>query len=93
MKNLRWTGKAKSDLVRLHDFLHSKNPKAAASVLQDLVKAPEKLIDYPEVGEALNEFAPRNVRRIFMGPYEICYEIAPTEIYVLRIWHGREMPQ
>ena len=42
------------------------------------------------LGERLEEFDPRDVRRIQVGRYEIRYEIAGSTIYLLRLWHTRE---
>ena len=38
----------------------------------------------------LEEFDPREVRRILVGDYELRYEIQTSTIYVLRLWHARE---
>ncbi|MBZ9705455.1 type II toxin-antitoxin system RelE/ParE family toxin [Mesorhizobium sp. ESP7-2] len=87
---LKWTSKALSDLVRLHDFLAPVNNQAAARAVQSLVAAPARLIEYPRIGEKLEEFEPREVRRILVGNYEIRYEIANATILLLRLWHTRE---
>lgn len=44
----------------------------------------------PRIGEKLEEFEPREVRRILVGHYEIRYEIQASTIYMLRLWHTRE---
>ena len=36
------------------------------------------------------EFEPREVRRILVADYEIRYELANTNIFILRIFHVRE---
>lgn len=87
---LRWTSKALSDLVRLHEFLALVNPEAAAQVVQALAAAPARLREHPRIGEKLEEFAPREVRRILVGQYEMRYEIQESTLYVLRLWHTRE---
>ena len=48
------------------------------------------LLEQPRLGEKLDEFAPREVRRILAGQYEMRYEIQAATMYVLRIWHTRE---
>jgi len=88
--NVRWTGKAHSDVSRLYDFLASANRQAAARTVQALVAAPIRLREHPRLGERLDEFDPREVRRIIVGAYEIRYEIRDATIYVLRLWHARE---
>jgi plasmid stabilization system protein ParE len=88
--DVRWTSKGLSDLARLHDFLAPVNKLAAARVVQSLTMAASRLPDSPRIGRKLEQFEPREVRRIFSGDYEIRYEIAGSTIYVLRIWHTRE---
>ena len=87
---LKWTGKAQSDLQRLYDFLSSVNKPAAAIAMRKLVNAPTRLLYQPRMGERLTEFSPREVRRIVIGPYEIRYELAGSTIIILRLWHARE---
>ncbi|WP_457661120.1 type II toxin-antitoxin system RelE/ParE family toxin [Sinorhizobium medicae] len=81
---LEWTRKAVADLGRLYDFLASVNRQAAARTVQSLTSAPARLLEQPRIGERLEEFDPREVRRILVGHYEM------STIYVLRPWHTRE---
>ncbi|QDB99799.1 type II toxin-antitoxin system RelE/ParE family toxin [Mesorhizobium sp. 8] len=87
---LQWASKALSDLARLHAFLVPVNRKAAARAIQTLVAAPLRLLEHPRLGERLEEFEPREVRRILIGNYEMRYELRGTIVYVLRVWHARE---
>jgi len=79
-----------SDLVRLYEFLAPVNKPAAARTVQTLTVAPDRLLLNPRIGERLDEFEPREVRRILVGHYEMRYEIQESMIYVLRLWHTRE---
>lgn len=88
--DVKWTDNALSDLVRLHEFLSPINKQAATSTVQTLTTAPTRLLTQPRLGERLDEFDPREVRRILVGHYEIRYEIQQATIYVLRLWHTRE---
>ena len=87
---LRWTSKALYDLARLHEFPAPVSRQAAARAVQALAKAPTILLSNPRIGEQLFQFAPREVRRILVAPYEVRYEIRDSVIYVLRLWHTRE---
>ena len=87
---LLWTSKALSDLARLHAFLAPVNRLAAARVVQSLTIAAERLLNHPRIGEKLDEFAPREVRHIYVGDYEMRYEISDATLYILRLWHTRE---
>ena len=88
--DLKWTSRALSDLERLYEFLAPVNKTAAARILQSLTAAPASLLLNPRIGEKLEEFEPREVRRILVGHYEMRYEIQESSIYVLRLWHTRE---
>lgn len=87
---LKWTSKALSDLVRLYEFLAVKNKLAATQTVQSLSAAPDRLLDQARIGEKLEEFDPREVRRIIVCSYEMRYEIQGSIIYILRLWHTRE---
>jgi plasmid stabilization system protein ParE len=87
---LKWTSKALSDLSRLHDFLALVNQPAAVRVVRSLTAAPARLLEHPCIGEKLEEFEPREVRRILVGQYEMRYEVRESIIYVLRLWHTRD---
>jgi plasmid stabilization system protein ParE len=90
MMRLTWTGKASSDLVRLHEFLATVNARAAAETVRALTRAAGQLQQQPRIGIKLDEFAPREVRRIIVGHYEMRYEIAGGVLHILRLWHTRE---
>lgn len=87
---ISWTSKASSNLVRLHNHLKPVAPDAAARVVRQLARAPDRLLDYPRIGERLEAYQPREVRRISVGDYEVRYEIVGSTIFVLRLWHYKE---
>ena len=87
---IKWTSKSLSDLSRLYEFLAPANKSAAARVVQSLTAASKSLSANPKIGERLEEFDPREIRRILVNQYELRYEIQESTIYLLRIWHTRE---
>jgi len=88
---IRWTVQARSDLIRLHDFLVPVNRQAASRAVQRLRAAPAQSLQInPRIGLRLSEFDPREVRRLVVDDYELRYEIQGTTILVLSLWHARE---
>jgi len=87
---VQWTYKGLSDLVRLHEFLSPVNPRAAARVVQTLTSAVGRLETHPRMGQCLEQFKPRDVRRLIVGHYEVRYEIQESAVLILRLWHTRE---
>ena len=87
---LKCTSNVLSNLARLHEFLATVDKRAATRIVQMLMVAPKKLFLNPRIGEKLEEFDPREVRRFLVGHYEMRYEIQQSKIYLLRLWHTRE---
>ncbi len=88
--DLKWTRSATSDLARRYRFLAPPNAAATARAVQVLVAAPSRLLTQPRMGRRLEEFDPREVRRILVGTYKMRYEIQGDKLLVLRIWPVRE---
>ncbi len=87
---LRWTRSARSDLVRLYEFLHSAGAPAAVRLIRQLVAGTKRIPAYPRLGARLAEFEPREVRKILVADYEVRYEVTDSDIFILRIFHTRE---
>ena len=87
---LKWSNQAVADVGRLHDFLAKVNPAAAARTAQTLTVAPRQLLERPRSGRQLDQYLPREVRRIIVGSYEMRYELIDSSVYILRVWHTRE---
>ena len=88
--NVRWTSKAVGDLARLYEFLAPVNRRAAARVVQSLTGVASRILAQPRIGEKLDQYDPREVRRILVGRYEMRYEVQAPTIFILRVWHTRE---
>ena len=87
---VKWTGKALTDISRLYEFLATVNKNAAIHTVRQLTSTAGILLANPRIGERIEEFDPRDVRRILVGHYELRYEIQGTTLYLLRLWHTRE---
>ena len=87
---VRWSGPARTDLVRLHDLLAPVAPDAAARTVRTLVAAADRLMEFPRVGRRVEGAGGREVRRILVGAYELRYEIRDNILLIVRVWHTRE---
>lgn len=90
MMRIFWTRLASQDVGRLHEFLKLVNPTAAAKTVQQLLKAPHVLLENPRLGERLDGFDQREIRRLMIARYEMRYEVKESTVHILRIWHTRE---
>jgi toxin ParE1/3/4 len=83
-----WSDRALADLVAIRRYIEQFNPRAAQLTAARLVAAADALAHFPERGRPH-----QNSREIaVVYPYLIRYEIAATEVTILRIRHGSQLP-
>jgi plasmid stabilization system protein ParE len=87
---VQWTDKALIDTERLYHFLAQYDRDAALSMAARLDAAPAKLIAHPRLGERVEAYATKEVRKLSVGRYVMHYEIVGDRILILRLWHARE---
>lgn len=87
---IRWSPEARDDVDRLVDFVAALDPGLTDEVEQQLAQSPKGLLQFPRRGPRLSEFDPREVREHRIGRYILRYELADTDIIVLRFFHARE---
>jgi addiction module RelE/StbE family toxin len=85
---LLFTHSAQRDLMHLRDFIAEKNPGAARRISRRLLTAINRLTDQPEMGIDVKELP--GTQDLIAGDYIVRYVVLEEEIYVLRIWHGKE---
>ena len=89
---ISFTPEAVADLSRLRAFIESKNPIAAQRIANELLKGIEKLKAFPEIGlKVIRVPQPHLIRDLFIGNYTVRYLMSDNEIYILRMWHGKEI--
>jgi plasmid stabilization system protein ParE len=85
-----WSSEAREDVDRLADFLAAHDPILADEIERELSQAPKRLLDFPRRGSRLSDFDPREVREFRIGGYLLRYEVAGTDIVVVRFVHAKE---
>ena len=89
---ISFTPEAVADLGRLLAFVESKCPVATQRIANELLRGIEKLKAFPEIGlKVIRASQPHVIRGLFVDNYTIRYLIGDNEIYILRIWHGKEI--
>lgn len=89
---IRYSPESIDDLIRLRDFIKEKNPAAARRIANELLDGIKKLKLFPRIGLPVTRAAdPRFIRDLFISSYVVRYLISKNEIYILRMWHGKEI--
>ena len=95
MTKIRWTDQALADLSAIRAFIEQDSLHYASVVVARLIRAVDRLKDFPQSGRIVPEFAQNAVREVVEHPYRIVYRLLPEEeIHILTVHHGaKRMPE
>lgn len=94
MRRLRWTLRAKEDLLRIARFIAADNPAAAVRWIATLRKRARSAADLPRAGRRVPELRRDDIREVIVRNYRIVYRAADTGILVLVVFEGhRQLPR
>ena len=63
---VRWSGPARMDLKRIHDYIANDSRYYAKKVVQTIVERTEELMVFPEIGRIVPEIDNPNIRELFV---------------------------
>lgn len=90
--NIQYTPEAIEDLARLREFIEVKNPLAAKRIAANILAGIERLKLFPKIGLVVQRATdPDKVRDLYVANYTVRYLVGENIIYILRIWHGKEI--
>lgn len=88
---LSYSHEAIADLIRLREFIATKNPEAAQNIARSIQKGITQLKTFPFLGVEVQQAPnPEMIRDLIMGHYIARYLVHAKQIYILRIWHHKE---
>lgn len=91
MAEIIWTNKAKARLLEIFDFIAIDSEYYARKHVENIYKATERLINYPESGLQLQGYSPFTVRRLIFKNYKIVYTYSEDKIYILTVVHQAQI--
>ena len=90
--DLIWLPEARDDIERLFNFLLEVNPAAAQRAVRLIQSGAQRLLDYPQIGQPMDDDSGR--RELYLpfgaGSYVLRYRMDGQSVVVIRVWHGRE---
>jgi toxin ParE1/3/4 len=91
---IRWTDQAIADLAAIRVFIEQDSPHYASVVVARLIRAVDRLRDFPQSGRAVPEFERKGLREVVERRYRIIYRLVrEDEIHILTVHHGaKQMP-
>ncbi len=88
---LRWSIRAKNDLVEIGRYIARDKPGAARKWVEYLRKGARQAGDHPNWGRMVPEWNREDIREVIQKGYRIVYIVKDTEIEVLTISEGHRL--
>jgi toxin ParE1/3/4 len=87
---LVWAQYALDDRDTIFSYIETENPRAAAHVDEEIVRAARRLLEFPESGRP-GRIAGTREFVVPRTPYIAAYVVMTDRIRILRILHGAQM--
>lgn len=89
---VRFTPPARAQLLDVLAYVRADSPAAAAGFPERADAVLRQLRDFPESGRPLPEFPDLPHREVLVDPYRFFYRIAAGTVWIVGVWHGRQLP-
>ncbi len=82
---VRWTPIAADNLTAVYDYLAQDNEKAARATVEELLKAVDRLEQFPRIGR---EGRRSGTRELVLPPFIVVYRIREDVVVIDAILHS-----
>lgn len=86
-----WSACGRRTAADAGDYIARDRPETAAEWVEKLVARVDLLGRFPQSGRIVPELGKPDLREVVVPPFRIIYRIEPKRVYVLAIWHGRQV--
>ena len=88
---LRWTARARHDLLAIGRYIARDNPEAARRWVERLRERARRAARQPLAGRVVPELQRDDIREVLLRAYRIVYRLRPGEIHVLTVFEGHRL--
>jgi toxin ParE1/3/4 len=89
---LRWTQRARADLIAIYDYIAKDSPVNAKIVAREILERARLIEHAPRAGRQVPELADEALREVPIHTWRILYELRGTDIFIVTLVHKRRAP-
>lgn len=90
MMKVLWTKPAFLDLQSIKEYIARDSVYYSEKFMMDIIKATERLSQFPKSGRVVPEIGEENTREIIYCSYRIMFQIRQNVIYITQLTHGKQ---
>lgn len=91
MTLIRWSRRSADDLQAIYDFAARDSERYAGFLVAKLVRAVDRLIEFPESGRVIPELSEVTIREIIVKPFRIVYRTKPECVEIVTIFRSSRL--
>ena len=91
MTRLIWSPRSSRDLESIREHIAEDSPQYADLVVQRLVAAPDRLLEFPESGRVVPERGQRELREVIIRPFRIVYRLRGETIEIVTVFRASRL--
>lgn len=89
---ITFAASAVRDLDEIRDWYDAQQaPRVGKQMIEGIVSAAERLIDFPESGRVVPEFGMVNLREVIHPPFRIVYRLDRSRVRIVRVWRSERL--
>lgn len=89
---VRFTPAADATYLQIIRHIAAENPFAARRFMQRVQESRSRLGKFPQLGHYIPEFPDRPFRQFIIDPYRFFYRIDGQTVWIVAVWHGKQIP-
>ncbi len=87
---LIWTKESLERLNEIGEYIGVNNPERAEKFVNYLIENAESILDSPNIGRMVPDFADTRIREIIVKKYRIVYRVKAKTIEILTVFEGHK---
>jgi toxin ParE1/3/4 len=91
VKRLIWSPRSIRDLESIHQQIAQDSPLYADLVVQRLVRAPDRLQQFPESGRVVPERGQPELRELIVRPFRVVYRLRDDSIQIVTVFRASRL--
>lgn len=93
MSRIVWSRQALEDLEAIGEFIARDSARYAATMVERLTSATERLQRFPQSGRVVPEVGDPELREVLVGSYRVIYRVRGEGIGIVTVLHGARQLQ
>jgi plasmid stabilization system protein ParE len=88
---LRWTRRAKDDLVEISRYIAEDKPDVAQRWVRRLVSSARQAAETPSAGRRVPELMREDIREVLVRSYRIVYKADREAVWIVTVFEGHRL--